>query len=551
MECIAGYSNSATMFVVLPFCQKDAWLTIKHLAWAIHLDKRVDFCAVLSYERDTDFTGVLELAKQYFTSVTQLVYDPWQGQREWPYPQNWAFQSTCRAVKALARKDQSYTQGWLWWESDAVPVRAGWLAAIAEEYQQCAKPFMGHIHEMTPGHPHMNGAGCYPWNVSDYSLTALMAKNIPWDVAARDEIGPNSANANHLFQHVWGDKNNQPLTFPNQQLVNLRVNLKGALFHRNKDGTLADRLLDRVKPPPPPEQIEREEKKRAWSSFLSGLRKKDRKREPMVKVPFLLKTRRGKLIHVVEKHYTQEREREEYRRQTNALNSWIELYKTGKVIPCHVWDPPRTSESVGDFRKLPFLKDLLVEGLTMARDTDWLMLTNDDTILHPKLPELIASLPAGIEAVSSFRIEFDKGSPISTDMEPSYLAKLYDRDLGRDLFAFSAQWLQENWFAIPDFFLGEAEWDLVLTLLIRDTLGIFTDESNILQPIPEVEMPMGYVLHERHMRRWQGMAITNPAKMHNKNLAKAWCKERGYGYPITAPKRAVVMDHPNGEVVMR
>lgn len=553
------------MFVVLPFCAKDSWLTVKHLTWAFHLDGKVNFHALLSFERGVDHSIVLESANQYFASVNQITYDPWQGQQSWPYPQNWAFQSTARLVKGMGRKDPAYAQGWLWWESDACPVRKGWLQAIAEEYDACAKPFMGHVHEMMPGRPHMNGAGCYPWNVSDYSRMALMAKDVPWDVAARDEIAPHASNANHLFQHVWGDQNNQPLTFPNYLTVHRKVNLKGALFHRCKDGTLCDRLFEREKPPPPPEQVEREAKKQHWSSFMRERFKLGRKREKLVQVPFLLKTRRGRLIHVVEKHYTtkvitgyhgqypdnQDSVFNEYRRQTNALNSWLELYKTGRVIPCHVWDPPRTSADVGDFRKLPYLKDLLVEGLTLAKDNDWLVLTNDDTILHPKLPDLIDNLPAGIEAVSSFRIEFDKGSPISTDMDPPSLAKLYDRDLGRDLFAFSAQWVKENWFEIPDFFMGEVNWDLVMTLLIRDKLGIFTDHSNILAPIPEVEMPMGYVLHERHVRQWQKLPALNPAKTHNCNLAKAWCKEHGYNYPITAPKKAVVLEHPNGELQRR
>src|SRR5687767_512841 len=306
------------MFVVLPFCQKDAWLTCKHLVWAITLDERVDFRAVLAYERETDFTGVLELAQKYFSQVSQIIYDPYSGStQDWPFPQNWAFQSTCREVKALARKDKFYQQGWLWWESDAVPVRKGWLQDIATEFDQCGKPFMGHVHEMTPGHPHMNGAGCYPWNLADYSQTALLARSIPWDVAARDEIAPHAANANHLFQHIWGDQNNQALTFPDQRTVGHKVNLKGALFHRNKDGTLADRLLERIKPPKPPpppptpEQIEQETKKRTWREFLGSRvklgRALGRKREKFVQVPFLLKTRRGKLIHVVEKHYVTDR----------------------------------------------------------------------------------------------------------------------------------------------------------------------------------------------------------------------------------------------------
>jgi hypothetical protein len=514
------------------------------------LDERVDFRALLAFERGTDFSSVLELSQKYFVQVSQVVYDPYSGStQDWPHPQNWAFQSTCREIKALARKDPFYQQGWLWWESDAVPVRKGWLQDIAAEFSQCGKPFMGHIREMTPGHPHMNGAGCYPWNVSDYSQAALLARSVPWDVAARDEISRHAANANHLFQHVWGDTSNQALTFPDQRTVGHKVHLKGALFHRNKDGTLADRLLERVKPPKPPpppptpEAIEQEAKKQTWIEFLRGRIAKGRKREKLVKVPFLLKTRRGKIIHIVEKHYVTERS--EHRRLKNAFDSWVELYKTGIVVPCHCWNPPRISESVGDFRKLPFLKDILVEGLTLARDRDWLMLTNDDTILHPKLPGLLMDLPAGIEAVSSFRIEFDQGSPISTDMEPSRLAKEYDRDLGRDLFAFSAEWIKEHWFEIPDFLLGEIEWDLIMTLLIRDTLGIVTDHTNILMTVPEVEMPMGYVLHERHQRKWMQVGYNNPAKLWNKRLAKAWCNQRGYNYPITAPKKALVLEHPN------
>lgn len=50
----------------------------------------------------------------------------------------------------------------LWCEPDTVPLRAGWAAELATEYQTCGRPFMGMRVGTT--HPHLSGNAIYPAN---------------------------------------------------------------------------------------------------------------------------------------------------------------------------------------------------------------------------------------------------------------------------------------------------------------------------------------------------------------------------------------------------
>jgi hypothetical protein len=97
------------------------------------------------------------------------------------------------------------------------------------------------------------------------------------------------------------------------------------------------------------------------------------------------------------------------------------------------------------------------------------------------------------------------------------------------LFAFRRSWLLEHWDSIPNFFLGELEWDLVMALLIRMSNGVPISEKNDLKNFNSAsELPLGYVLHEMHERKWLHDSFAeSPAKMHNLKLANAWYENHG------------------------
>jgi hypothetical protein len=141
------------------------------------------------------------------------------------------------------------------------------------------------------------------------------------------------------------------------------------------------------------------------------------------------------------------------------------------------------------------------------------------------------------DCVGSFRVNFDKVTEESLKLTPQALAANGEKngdgtlriDLGRDLFAWRKSWLVENWLAIPDFLLGELEFDVVMAVMVRRESGVFTDKRNVLQIMPGCEIDRGYVLHEKHERQWTAKeAKDSAAKIHNKRLAIEFYATNGY-----------------------
>ena len=231
--------------------------------------------------------------------------------------------------------------------------------------------------------------------------------------------------------------------------------------------------------------------------------------------------RTGRIIHCVERH--KQKDDEALRRVQFAQESWTRLYMTGEVVPCHVWKYKRSAKELGDTRDLPFLKDVLAEGLNISRsDDDIILITNDDTVLHPDVAQAIYDFMEEVPAVCSGRTNYTYGT------KPDFIVKKdadqWSNDIGRDLFAFRKEWLKKQWNAIPDFLLGEIEWDLVLSALIR--LKVAKKKTTLADRIYRTircELPVGYVWHEDHVKGWTNMDLFYaPAKRHNIGLMQEW-----------------------------
>ena len=72
----------------------------------------------------------------------------------------------------------------------------------------------------------------------------------------------------------------------------------------------------------------------------------------------------AQIVHCVERHAPGDAGT--VARETRAESSWQPLYEEGLFKPCPVHEYPRTSAELGDDRNLPYLKDVLVEGMTAA-----------------------------------------------------------------------------------------------------------------------------------------------------------------------------------------
>jgi hypothetical protein len=231
------------------------------------------------------------------------------------------------------------------------------------------------------------------------------------------------------------------------------------------------------------------------------------------------------LLHCCERHEEnnpQERKRKEYARQT-----WDTLYADHGVIPCHLWNYPRTALDIGDTRALPYLKDVLSFAMQQAGEDDIIFFTNDDNMLHPDLPGFLKFHVSVYGAVAMRRCEFQRPPPPLTPRE--HWVRLHTNHCGRDLFAFQCGWLRERFDSIPDFILGAPEWDFAISCLIRQGFGIRSDSVNIFQLLWPAECELGYVGHVMHDATWQRPGINSSAlaNKHNRRLFSEWAKRTG------------------------
>lgn len=213
------------MIVVIPVCRKDHALVLKNLAWLDRLGAPYKRPALVAHDSSFDPGEVVEAVKKRFSPVHVFRYSEWRGPPEWPYPQNWAWQMTAKYV------ERAKLGPWLWWEADATPLRENWVTILADEYAQGGKAFMGYVVDEHDGH--MNGVGVYPQEISKYVRDALIARQVPFDVVARNDVSRNVHRANHLIQ--WTP---EAVTFPGPA-----VQANVCLFHKCKDGSLIDMMV--------------------------------------------------------------------------------------------------------------------------------------------------------------------------------------------------------------------------------------------------------------------------------------------------------------------
>lgn len=230
-----------------------------------------------------------------------------------------------------------------------------------------------------------------------------------------------------------------------------------------------------------------------------------------------------KIFHAVEMH-----DNAPDARKIRAWNSWDKLYQTGAVIPAHYWNYARSAADIGDPRNLPYLKDVLANAMEMAGDDDILFFTNDDICVHPELPEALRFYAGVYKAVCSRRCEWPRNiTPPNGALTPKAWAQKSKPHMGRDLFAFTKDWLVRYWDEIGDSILAASDWDLHLAALIRHKHGIITTRKNLEQDFFPAEIPLGYIGHEAHENEWSKPANVNtaPSQRHNRTLFKAWAKD--------------------------
>lgn len=244
------------MIVAVQMCPKDALLAVKNLEWQKELDDHVPFTCLYCHDEKTSPDLVrkgYEIAKSLYSEVVNFEY-PSPVATGWPFAPNYVWQSVVRFVDYFRKKLKN--EPWLFLEPDAIPVSQGWASKLDEQYRKNRRPFMGYV---VPGMGHFNGVAIYPANTSDYCERTLFSTNVAWDVSLAGEMKQRGvwdkvvAHEDFLFTHVWAigpdgkptnDSACKQATFTCPEDVWSWVNLDGAIFHRNKDGTLIDWLRE-------------------------------------------------------------------------------------------------------------------------------------------------------------------------------------------------------------------------------------------------------------------------------------------------------------------
>lgn len=492
---------------MLPFHNGDLDAARRLIGWIRVLGKVDTTCVLLRDARMKDDGGMKLLTKQAFTSVEELRPPHALPDERWPVGANWMFET---ALKHMADRG-----AFLWLEPDCgIKDDPTWFSQIDAAYRSSSKLFMGtivHAKDSKLTEKHLNGIAVYPARAIDFFRGIDQRRHIAWDITTGPAI-LNETQDTPLIQHYWGEPNLPPTFVPFRGMDDPKnaltldfIKPEAVIFHRVKDDSLLKLLRER---------------------HLAR-----RVRMPINHTSTLGPTRT--IWHVVQRYAQRDANGE--RRVSFAFDTWSRLYRPD-FRPVHVWEFPRDSRDIGDNRALPYLKDVLDVALRQAGPDDAIMFTNDDTVMHPDVIPAIRERLGKQPTFCSFRVNYFKGqtpnlkSPVATSGRPSGPA--IDDDIGRDLFVFTVAWLRQYWDSIPDFILGELEWDLILALMIRKHYGLPASGKTIGKLQPACELPKGYVWHERHDRAWIKADFYAPAKQHNWRLSAEWCKANNVEYPF-------------------
>jgi hypothetical protein len=219
--------------VAIMISWNDLGSAIQQLDWIAELGGFGAFGAVISVPHD--LPKDLGQAIQARAPSAELVCRPFRLSAEaWPVGPNWSF-----ACVSQWCHDRQWD--FLLLEPDAVPLKRGWLEAIEREYRGCGRAFMGYHEPPGVDHQmHLAGVAVYHWEA--YQRLHWHEFHRAWDVT----LGPTlvaEAHQARTIQQVWGTPGAPP-TFPLASDVERIIRPEAALFHRNKDGTLIQRLRE-------------------------------------------------------------------------------------------------------------------------------------------------------------------------------------------------------------------------------------------------------------------------------------------------------------------
>ena len=227
------------MIAVMGVSAKDSKLAVDWLNWHLDMPQPPSRHELMfGFARSVPAGDYAEIEQSMSSRSTFILHD--ENEAGYPISASHLFVRCMEFVSAFRPR-----QPILWLEPDAIPVKPGWLDAIADEYEICGKPFMGHLEPLCRP-PHLAGVAVYPPNwekLAPNLYKVLEAGDIPtwgpglgqaFDMYAGPQIYPQAAQSKTI-QQVWKCP---PFTEDNLDLVKPDT----YLFHQCKDGSLIREL---------------------------------------------------------------------------------------------------------------------------------------------------------------------------------------------------------------------------------------------------------------------------------------------------------------------
>lgn len=234
------------MMVVLAFCPTDADQALALLEFIGQLGGCQEHDCLLVADAAADWgrcVDRLSAANQAFRVASLICTEaPVVG---WPEGANALWLAAAKHCKKAGTD-------WLWLESDAIPIKRGWLVSI--DKMRKGSRYFGHLYMYREQMMQvMSGIAVYPPDAID--LIGPCIEEHPtkaWDVSSAEAVIP-LATHTKLIHHFYGEKDLAPTFVENRTAETTRnaftldqLPEQAVIYHRNKDGTLLNLLRKKL-----------------------------------------------------------------------------------------------------------------------------------------------------------------------------------------------------------------------------------------------------------------------------------------------------------------
>ena len=218
-----------------------------------------------------------------------------------------------------------------------------------------------------------------------------------------------------------------------------------------------------------------------------------------------------------------------------ARMTWGRTYAKGGWMPLPVLDESLPRLFNEGKRKIPYIKDLINEGMKV--DGDYLLLTNSDICFTERLHARFQEVITKGQMIFCHRVDIDPN--FECPLTDQYVMKVGKPYNGMDLFMFPKTWWIQARSDYPDLLIGREGWDACLHLAMLWAGSL--DES-------------GLIYHKSHHSVWLQERYSLGGQRYNINLCCDWMRKhkidtRWYGIkdiPPPQPKQWDVNTSPPG-----